>query len=747
MDNRESIFNKLKAKDDEVNIKTKIIFSLLLLATVVIMIIMPYFVSGNLVGSSISSKTLQIKQLAPEDLFVKRSFEYVDEKATQEKKDLALTKVFPIFTFDVSKTYLITDRILNFTQNIDNENQENLLKLLVSLNQSEKDIFLAEFNNLTEQDRKLLSSWVLDISKNIITSGYFEKNEVNQLRNENINKISLNGYLNDFYNVEKIETTKTLTLNSLITSDNLDEKVSLYLEESYPTNQNIPQLVFLSIKGLIEPNVTYDSLLTEVAKDKAENSISDVIVYVPAGQKILSQDAVISEKDLELLKQVEQHSAIFSNTQIFARILLIILITVFSFYWFWTRSDYTFRRVQFTYIYLILMLFTILFSFLITYYGSKYNITVIGPTLPVLFGTFFLKNTTGKKRFGFLFTIQYSLFATLFPGTTFFTFFYLAAIGISFLYIIIYDQNRLSRITSIFEGGLIALLMTIILYAIQGYPFNSLFVSMIILILNILTCFLLERVLLPFIDNYLNIPTIFRLEELSSMDHKLLTKLKINAQGTYNHSINVSELAFEAAKAIGVNAQLCRVAALYHDVGKLDHPEYFTENQEDGVNKHDELTPSMSGSIIRSHVKLGVDACKSAGLPQEIIDIVSEHHGNDLIQYFYHEAIKDSNDNPYNRVVPSDYCYTGNPPRSKESAIVMIADSVEAASHSNKTSAQKVGRLISTIIKQKLDRGQLNDSHLDLSELKIIEQSLEHSLVGKLHTRIKYPNEEDKPNN
>lgn len=749
MSTKETILEKIKPNEDELNLKDNVIFISLILLIMAIMIIMPYFVTGNLIDSHIQADALKLRQLAPEDLYVKRSFEYIDKKATEEKKEAALSKVYPIFTFDVSNTFNTSRRILNFNISIENDNLPGILDLLVSASPNEKELFVKGYEELSLVEKRVLSSWVYDVSKYVLQSGYYDKNEIISLKADNVNKLTLKGYLNDMYSVEKLEETKKVAVDSLITTGNLEDIIESYLDSnnSDGLNSNSARLLVLSVKGLLAPNVHYDYLLTELAKDEAISDIEDIIVTVPSGQRILSKDTIITQSDIELLKQVEDNSAIYSNTQIIARIILIVLITVFSLYLFWTRAAYTFRRVQFTYIYLILMIFTLLLSLLINYYASKLNISVLAPCLPVLFGTLLLKNVTGKKRFAILFTIQYALYSTLFPGATFFTFFYLMAIGITFLYIIVYDQSRMTRIGSIFKGGLIAILMTLVLYAIEGYPFNKLLYSFSFILINILFCYMLERLLLPLIDSFLNIPTIFRLEELRDINQKLITKLKMSAQGTYNHSINVSDLAYEAAKKIGADAELCRVAALYHDIGKLDHPEYFTENQEDGVNKHDELSPSMSGSIIRSHVKLGVDMCKAEGLPKEIVDIVSEHHGNDLIQYFYQEAKKFSSDKPFNKVVPSDYCYTGNPPRSKESAIVMIADSVEAASHSQKVSAQKVGRLISMIVKQKLDRGQLNDSNLTLSELKLIEQSLENSLVGKLHTRIKYPKDDEKRDN
>ncbi|MGD1822109.1 MAG: HDIG domain-containing metalloprotein [Pleomorphochaeta sp.] len=746
MSKKNPIFRNIKVKDNEFNVKTIVGFSFLFILIVVILIIMPYVVSGNLIGSHISSDSLQVKQLAPEDLYVKRSFEYIDVDRTLEKKEAALEKVYPIFTYDLSKTYGILDKVENFTYNIQEDDIQGMIDNLSSLTTEEKETFKNYYLQLNNSQKSMLSSWVFEISRKILKSGYFNKDELDLVIDENENKISILGVLSDGFNIEQINISNVYVIENLVKENNLVNIINDNIKNSSIVSSIPIKILYLSIQGLLEPNVHYDLLLSEKAKETAVNNVKNVTVFVPANTRVLTKDSIISESDLELLKQVEDHNAIFSNIQIFARVILILLITMFSLYWFLSRTAYTFRRVQFTYIYLIVMSLTLVFSVFITRYFSNCEIRVLSPFLPVLFGTFFLKNTTNKKRFGFLFTIQYALYSTLFPGSTFFTFFYLSAIGVSFLYIIQYNSDRISRIISIFKGCVIAIFMTFISYAIQGYPFSDLYLSISIVLINILLCFVLERFFLPFVDNKLNIPTIFRLDELGRTDNKLLQRLKANAQGTYTHSVNVADLAYEAAKTIGVNADLCKVAALYHDVGKLEHPEYFTENQDDNYNKHDELTPSMSGSIIRSHVKLGVDLCKDEGLPKELIDIISEHHGNDVIQYFYNEAVKDSEKN-YNRVELLDYTYNGNPPRSKESAIVMIADSVEAASHSQKTSAQKVGRLIETIVNQKLDRGQLNSSHLDLTELVQIEKALEQSLVGKLHTRVKYQNDAEKTNN
>lgn len=730
-------------KEIKISLRDTILFSLLSVIIIVIMIIMPYYVSGNLVGFSINYNSLQVRQLAPEDVFVKRSFEYVDQIATQEKKESALEKIYPIFTYDVSKTYEIINKIESFRNGIDNNENSTIINNLTSLSNNEKELFLKSYTELTTYQKQLLSTWVYEITREIIQFGYFNNSDLNSLEDLNHTKLTIQGAYDNEINLDDMDLSHTHEIDDLVSSRNIEETISSKIRISNIYKELPINILYLSIEGLIESNVYYDELLSEKAQIDAIENVEDVIVYIQEGTKILSKDSIISESDLELLYQVEQNNAIFSNVQILARIILILVITIFSFYYLYSRLEYTFRRNQFTYIYLILMSLSVLFSLFIAKFYSDSSFMIISPFLPVLFGTLFIRNTTSKKRFGFLFTIQYSLYAILFPGTSFFTFFYLTVIGVSFLYIIQYESDRISRIISNFKACLISIAMTFITYALQGYPFSDMYISTLVVLINILLCIVLERLFLPFIDNRLNIPTIFRLEELSRNDNKLLTRLKLTAQGTYTHSVNVSELAFDAANAIGANANLCKVAALYHDVGKIEHPEYFTENQDEGTNKHDELTPSMSGSIIRSHVKLGADLCKDEGLPKELIDIISEHHGNDVIQYFYNEAVKDSENSEYNRVEKLDYTYNGNPPRSKESAIVMIADSVEAAAKSQNVSAQKVGRLISNIVRGKLDRDQLIDSHLDLTELRTIEKSLEQSLVGKLHTRIKYQNDAD----
>jgi putative nucleotidyltransferase with HDIG domain len=202
----------------------------------------------------------------------------------------------------------------------------------------------------------------------------------------------------------------------------------------------------------------------------------------------------------------------------------------------------------------------------------------------------------------------------------------------------------------------------------------------------------------------------------------------------------VADLAEVGARAIGANALLARVGVLYHDIGKIEHPEYFIENQ-NGVNKHDDISPSLSVAVIKSHIKVGADKGREAGLPTEIIKIISSHHGNDIIAYFYNEAMKTqaaSNDRG-ETVKASDYSYNAEIPDFKECGVVMLADSIEAASRTVTPNASKYAKLIDSIFIGKIERGQLDNSGLTMNDIKTLSEAFVKTLVARNHSRIEYP--------
>ncbi|MDR2028155.1 MAG: HDIG domain-containing protein [Treponema sp.] len=239
---------------------------------------------------------------------------------------------------------------------------------------------------------------------------------------------------------------------------------------------------------------------------------------------------------------------------------------------------------------------------------------------------------------------------------------------------------------------------------------------------------------LPLMEHALNAATVFRLIELSDLNSPILKRLFIAAPGTYSHSMMVANLAEAACQEIGANSLLARVGAYYHDIGKIEQPDYFVENQT-AYNKHEDIAPRLSATVIRSHVKLGIEKARNLRLPQEVTDIIAEHHGNSVISWFYNEALKRES-----QVDMEDFTYPGNPPRSRESAVVMLADVTEAASRTlKKPSAARLEKFIQVLIMSKFEHGQLAESELTFRDLETIKRSFVRVLAGHYHSRIEYP--------
>lgn len=288
----------------------------------------------------------------------------------------------------------------------------------------------------------------------------------------------------------------------------------------------------------------------------------------------------------------------------------------------------------------------------------------------------------------------------------------------------------------------------VILAIIFNEPFRNIgFVTALCSVNGFLSAILALGFVTP-LELLLNTASIFRLMDLSDLNSPLMKKLLIMASGTYQHSLMVAQLSEAACRDIGCNALIARVGSYYHDIGKMDQSEYFVENQTDGVNKHNTIKPSLSATVIKSHVRKGVEMAQQLHLPSQIVDIIEEHHGNSLIAYFFNEAKKlDPNANP------ADYSYTGTLPSTKESGVVMIADTVEAACRTLKDPNEKnLDEFIQKLISAKISSGQLDNSTLTFRDIAKARAAFIKILVGYYHNRIKYPdqgggNESDTPQN
>jgi len=253
-------------------------------------------------------------------------------------------------------------------------------------------------------------------------------------------------------------------------------------------------------------------------------------------------------------------------------------------------------------------------------------------------------------------------------------------------------------------------------------------------------------VVLPLFERGFKVTTDITLLELGDMNRPLLRKMAMSSPGTYHHSIVVGNLAEAAAKAIGANGLLARVASYYHDIGKLVGPGYFVENQqglEPDDSKHTGLKPKVSSLVIRAHVKDGVELAMKEGLPEPLVDVIREHHGTSAMEYFYNRALEDA-ENP-DEINKADYSYPGPRPRSKESAIIALADTIEARIRSigDSVTPKRIEAEIEEVIEKRWHDHQLDDAELTLSDLRKIREAFFRVLAGMYHQRIRYPDQDN----
>lgn len=272
--------------------------------------------------------------------------------------------------------------------------------------------------------------------------------------------------------------------------------------------------------------------------------------------------------------------------------------------------------------------------------------------------------------------------------------------------------------------------------------FNVVHIIMAILAASIggMMCSFIAAGVTPIVEHLCGYVTDMRLIEMATLDHPLLKELSLSAPGTWNHSMVIGMMVEAAADAIGANPVLARVGAYFHDIGKSKKPLYFVENQTGGENRHDKLSTSMSTLIIKSHVKDGVDLARKYNIPEPVVDMIAQHHGTSLIEYFYDKAVKEAaeagSETPVDR---SQFMYAGPKPQTKEAAILMLADGVEAASRTiSEPTPDRIQGLVQKMINKVFASGELSECELTLQDLHQIAKTFNRVLNGIYHQRIAY---------
>jgi len=336
----------------------------------------------------------------------------------------------------------------------------------------------------------------------------------------------------------------------------------------------------------------------------------------------------------------------------------------------------------------------------------------------------------------YVFSLTGSLLLLPVLGLDLFSFFFALATGLAAAAVV----TRVERRIDLLQAG-VALSLGSFLVLLAGGLLKGEFPRVLLSALawgmaNAFVGSLLTLGLLPAFEHLLNAASRFRLIELSDLNAPIMKRMLAQAPGTYSHSISVANLAESACSAMGANPLLSRVGAYYHDIGKIEQSEYFIENQH-SYNKHDDMKPSLSAAVIRAHVKLGIEKARELDLPAEVRDIIAQHHGRGIIKYFYHRAQESAE----MREIPSEeYSYPGELPKSREAAVVMLADAAEAASRTlRKPTMAKLDKVVWSLIMEKFNSAELGECTLTLGDLEIVRRSFVRVLAGYFHSRIEYP--------
>jgi putative nucleotidyltransferase with HDIG domain len=518
--------------------------------------------------------------------------------------------------------------------------------------------------------------------------------------------------------------------NNRIDQENRNEIVDQMKEQVAEYNLPGPaqETVTSILKNVIRPNLILDTVKLESVKRDAAQGVTPVMVL--QGEIVVRKGDVITREKLQILKDLglQKRTANYGRMFGVTWVVLILMALVGIFLWQYEREIIEDEGLLgLLGLIVIIVVFVIKVLSLIPWQGTGY-------LMPIAFGAMLITLLL-DSRLAILITVALAVIVGLVTGGEL-KYISVALIGGITSILSLGKVTQRSDVTRVgFIVG-VANFVTMVAFAFINDEMFLVKNSYLGLINGIISA-IFTIGFLPYLENLFGITSSIKLLELSNPNQPLLRRLLLEAPGTYHHSIIVGNLAEAAAEAVNADGLLARVGAAYHDVGKVRRPYFFVENQLGGDNPHDRISPSLSTLIITSHVKEGVELAKQYRLPAMLTDFIKQHHGSDLVKYFYHKALEADEDGS---VDETDYRYPGPKPQSKETAIVMLADSVEAAVRAlSRPTPGKIEGLVRKIIRSRLDDGQLDESDLTLRDLDKVAEAFVQVLSGIYHNRIEYP--------
>ena len=535
---------------------------------------------------------------------------------------------------------------------------------------------------------------------------------------------------------------KAVSMTELIMVDDVDEAsldaaIEVQIEsfkDTNPSYSSYADSLLIVFKAILQPNSVFDEKATN---DQAENAYLAVInnpVTVEKGTRIVTSGDVITQHQYQNLIDLELiHDRTFNLVILIRDICYVAVITMCLFIYFKVthKNDRFGQRIFY------MMLLTFLIPQGISLYASSFDFNFC----TVLFFTAICASYIGTFD---SIVLSIANLLLMWPVFSFdIDILFINIIGIIVCASIAGRTDKVSSSATIILFPSIATVVSALAFGFLANYSQDQFISTLSFALVSSTASLIAAIgVTPIYELLTNNASPIKLISLSQPGQHLLKRLFLEASGTYQHSLMVSNLADSAAEAIGADSLLCKVAAYYHDIGKLENPQYFTENQHGGANPHDKLPIMESVAIITAHPEDGVKIAKKEHLPQPIINIIDEHHGTTYPGYFYHKACEEAKAKGLEQPDVNNFRYHGHIPSSRESAIIMLADTVEAAVRSTrKTDPDGAEELIRKLIKDKIDQDQLINSGLSFDDIEKIIIAFKQVYSGVFHERIKYPDD------
>jgi len=543
----------------------------------------------------------------------------------------------------------------------------------------------------------------------------------------------------DYDNEQKLSIiSNNIIIDNLIFSDLLMPKDlstyinNLVIENDFNINENRIKSILFEI---LQPNINFNKSLSENAYNESISKVSNYRGMIDKQTLIISKGEVVDKEKLIILKSLEKeyenenwstenYNLIILSYSILVSLGLIMILLFFNKY----KKELYLNNNKLTFIYFNIILMIGLTT-LVVKLNSLYIYVIPICILPLILKAFFDSRTSF-----FVHTVTILLIGFIVPNNFEYIFLNIIAGIVTILSVSdLYKRANLFIAVTQITGIYILAYFSFFVIHEGGIEFIRLENFALFILCGLGTLFV--HPLIYIYEKVFGLVSDVSLLELSDTNSKLLKLLSDKAPGTFNHSLSVANLAEAAANKVGANSLLARVGALYHDIGKMNNPSYFSENQLTGVNSHDELSSKESVQIILNHVIEGIEIARKFNIPERVIDFIRTHHGTSLVYYFYNKDSK-------LEIKPDkhEYMYGGPKPFSKETAIVMMCDGVEAASKSlNKPDFTKINEFVNNIISKQINSGQFINANITFKEIEVIKKVLINKLINIFHIRIEYP--------